>query len=211
MYKRQIDYPLTINNNPVSQVKSIRYLGVTLDSKLKWDIHRNRTIQNAKQHLITISQKIDKLWGPKPHISKWIYTGIIRPKILYGAMNWGHTLKTNKIRDQFEKLDRIALLMITPTRKSISTSSSQIIHNLLPLELMIQKSGLSAHRRLNQVVPLTWSGENKAKSQISHLKHWENLKTEYNLHYPETDKIRALTGADNIKSRRILSLSLIHI
>ena len=64
-------------------------------------------------------------------------------------MNWGHTLKTNKIRDQFEKLDRIALLMITPTRKSISTSSLQIIHDLLPLELMIQKAGLSAHRRLN--------------------------------------------------------------
>ena len=130
----------TINNNPVSQVKSIRYLGVTLDSKLKWDIHRTRTIQNAKQHLITISQKIDKLWGPRPHISKWIYTGIIRPKILYGAMNWGHTIKTQKVKDQFAKLDRLALLMITPTRKSISTSSLQIIHDLLPLDLMIQKN-----------------------------------------------------------------------
>ena len=186
----KIEYPLSINNNPVSQVTSLRYLGVTVDSKLEWDIHRNRIIQSAKQHLITISQKIAKLWGPKPHISKWIYTGIIRPKILYGAMNWGHTLKTQKVIDQFEKLDRIALHMITPTRKSISTASLQVIHDLLPLVLMIQKSGLSAHRRLNQVIPLNWSGVNKSKSQVPHLRHWEDLKLEYNLHYPDTDKIR---------------------
>ena len=55
---------------------------------------------------------------------------------------------------------------------------------------MIQKTGLSAHRRLKQVTPLTWTGENRAKTQISHLKHWENLKLEYNLHYPETETIQ---------------------
>ena len=89
-----IDFPLTINNNPVSQVRSIRYLGVTLDSKLKWGIHWNRIIQNAKQHLIIIPQK-----------NPTYLNGIIRPKILYCAMNLGHTLKPQKIKDQFEKLD----------------------------------------------------------------------------------------------------------
>ena len=127
-------------------MKTIKYLGVTLDSKLKWDSHRNITIQNAKQNLIAISQKIAKHWGPRPHISKWIYTGIIRPKILYAAMNWGHTLNTDKIKAQYTNLDRLALQMITPTRKSISTASLQIIHDLIPLHLMIQKTGLSAHR-----------------------------------------------------------------
>ena len=66
-----ITTPLNINNNPVTIVNSIKYLGVTLDSQLKWDTHRNITLQNAKQNLIAISQKIAKHWGPKPNISKW--------------------------------------------------------------------------------------------------------------------------------------------
>ena len=39
--------PLKINDQDVTTVNSIRYLGVTLDSKLSWDQHRNITIQNA--------------------------------------------------------------------------------------------------------------------------------------------------------------------
>ena len=61
-------------------------------------------------------------------------------------MNWGHTLKTQKVKDQFEKLDRIALHMITPTRKSISTASLQVIHDLLPLALMIRAPPVGSRR-----------------------------------------------------------------
>ena len=68
---------LTLNNQAVQTVNSIHYLGVILDSKLSWELHRNTTIQNAKQNLIEISQKIAKTWGPKPYISKWIYTGVL--------------------------------------------------------------------------------------------------------------------------------------
>ena len=54
-------------------------------------------------------------------------------------MNWGHTLNTQKIKTQYEKIDRIALLMMTATCKSISTASLQVIYDLLTLELMIKK------------------------------------------------------------------------
>ena len=190
---------LTLNNQAVQTVNSIRYLGVILDSKLSWKLHRNTTLQNAKQNLIAISQKIAKTWGPKPYISKWIYTGMIRPKILYASMNWGHTLKTQKVKNQYDKLNRIALMMITPTRKSISTSSLEIIHDLIPLDLMIQKTGLASHRRLRDVVTLEWSGYNKSKTKTSHLRHWENLKLECNLHHPNTDKIKHLNWGRKYK------------
>ena len=127
---------IQINNKPVTVVKSLRYLGVTLDSRLNWDAHRNITIQNAKKSLITISQKISNTWGPKPHISKWIYTGIIRPKLIYAAMTWGHTLSLQKNKLQYEKLNRLALLMITPTRKTISTASLEVMYDLIPLDLI---------------------------------------------------------------------------
>ena len=135
-------------------------------------------------------------------------------------MNWGHTLNTKKVKDQYDKLNRIALRMITPCRKSISTASLEIIYDLLPLPLMIQKTGLASHRRLSNIVTFNWSGVNKANTKVSHLKHWENLKIEYNLHYPTTDKIKALNSGRKYKVNtdtfgedydKSLMLSLIHI
>ena len=80
--------------------------------------------------------------------------------------------------------------MITPTRKSISTASLEVIHDLIPFDLIIQKTGLATHRRLNNIVELKWPGFGKNSKKISHLKHWENLKLEYELHYPDTDKVK---------------------
>ena len=86
-------------------------------------------------------------------------------------MNWGHRLRTQKVKDQYDKLNRIALFMITPCRKSIPTASLEVIYDLLPLPLKIQKTGLVSHRQLSNIVVLDWSGVNKAKTKFSHLKH----------------------------------------
>ena len=80
--------------------------------------------------------------------------------------------------------------MITPTRKTISTASLEVISDLIPLDLIIQKTDLASHCRLHKIVELKWSGKHKNNNKKSHLKHWEDLKLEYELHYPETDKTK---------------------
>ena len=100
-------------------------------------------------------------------------------------MAWGHTLNLEKNKFQYEKLNRLALLMITPTRKTISTASLEVIYDLIPLDLIIQKAGLASHRRLHKITELTWSGQGRNNKKKSHLRHWEDLKLEYELHYPE--------------------------
>ena len=76
-------------------------------------------------------------------------------------MTWGHMLNLQKNKLQYDKLNRLALLMITPTRKSISTASLEVIHDLFPLDLIIQKTGLATHRRLNKITELKWPGHGK--------------------------------------------------
>ena len=105
-------------------------------------------------------------------------------------MTWGHTLSLQKNKLQYEKLNRPALLMITPTRKTISTASLEVMYDLIPLDLIIQKTGLASHRRLHKITVLNWPGKGRNNNKKSHLKYWEDLKLEYELHYPETDKIK---------------------
>ena len=70
-----------------------------------------------------ISQIIPKPWGTRPILSRGMYTGVIRPKLTFAAVAWGHTLQYDKVKQHFEHLNRLALLMITPIRKSIATKA----------------------------------------------------------------------------------------
>ena len=98
-----------MNNKPIPYSKTFKYLGVTIDNKLSWEPHRANIIQQAKSNLMKLSSRIATLYGPNPQMSKWLYTGIIREKFAYASIVWAHTLRTRKVIQQFEKLNRLAV------------------------------------------------------------------------------------------------------
>ena len=77
--------------------------------------------------------------GPKPSLMKWGFTGMVRPVILYGAMIWGHAATTTTNIDKLRRLNRIAANTITSVKKSNPTRALEIIYDLMPLHLAIQK------------------------------------------------------------------------
>ena len=105
---------LEINGQAVGFSTSMRYLGVTLDVKLNWTEHFNKTISECKKTLMYTSTVIRKQWGPRPQLSKWLFTGIIRPKLSYASLAWGHTLTTKTKINKLTKLNRLAAITITP-------------------------------------------------------------------------------------------------
>ena len=91
---KQWDLPnkLLINNERVPFSDSTRYLGVMLDNKLNWSNQWSKVIKQAKQYLFMIIPKLSKKFGPQPKYVKWIYTAIIRPRIMYAFFTWGHSI-----------------------------------------------------------------------------------------------------------------------
>ena len=111
------------------------YLGLRLDPSLHWKPHIIEKVKKGKifmQQLISISRS---LWGPKPPIMKWIFTGMIRPMVSYAAVTGSHELNTNIVRNALKKLDRLALLSLAPVRPSTPTEGLRIIYDLIPTEL----------------------------------------------------------------------------
>ena len=78
-----------------------RYLGVQLDLKLNWSLHFGNVAKRAKQYLMQIMSSINKKWGPKPKLVRWIYIAIVRPRLIYAAMVWSHNI------NQQSKLNRL--------------------------------------------------------------------------------------------------------
>ena len=95
---------LKLNGTPLKVVKEVKYLGVKLHHKLKWKPHVQDKITSAKKHLMCIRNGFGSTWGPPPHINLWLYTGIVRPAITYGAVVWANSTKYVYIQHSYCRL-----------------------------------------------------------------------------------------------------------
>ena len=66
----------------------VKYLGVTLDSRLKWSNHLTQKINKSKRAIMRIRDSMGKMWGTAPKLLKWAYEGIIIPALSYGSAVW---------------------------------------------------------------------------------------------------------------------------
>ena len=121
--------------------------------------------------------------APKPKLSKWAYTGVVRPKLLYACMTWGNAINTAQQIKKLKALDRLATRSTTTITRNTPQASLEIMIDLMPIELMIQKTGISAYIRLKNQLATPFDTKTKTKP---HLQYWENLITEYNIKTPIT-------------------------
>ena len=89
--------PLIIDGNPVVYEKTVKYLGVTMDSKLHWQVHVENKVKQAKRQLFALNSIVTKTWGPKPALIRWVYTGMVRPALSYASVNWAHEVQTGRV------------------------------------------------------------------------------------------------------------------
>jgi hypothetical protein len=80
--------PLIINGKELKMLDEVKYLGVTLDSKLNWNQHLHKTIRKTQTTFALVRGTCGRKWGLRPSMDHWLYTRVIRPFILYGAFVW---------------------------------------------------------------------------------------------------------------------------
>ena len=128
--------------------KDAKYLGITIDHKLTFRKHIQNRVAAAKRKLMILRQALGNVWGPSPAITKWAYTGVVRPSLTYGSVVWAHKAKTPPMVRKLNSLQRIALNMISGVRHSTPTAALEIIYNISPLDLFIKENSLKTAARL---------------------------------------------------------------
>ena len=106
---------LKINSQIIQSSNEAKYLGVILDSKLKFSSHITKTLGKAyaaKNKLFPLLRHSSKL---NLLNKKLIYTSFIRPLLTYGAPIWHHMLtKTNKKKLQVFQNKFVRLITKAP-------------------------------------------------------------------------------------------------
>lgn len=127
--KSQNAQAIHINHTPIEQVPFFKFLGITIDEKLKWSEHTKSVKIKLAQGLHALNSIQNK---SNTNIRKMIYNSLVHSHLTYGTLIWGNTYKkyTNPIFTAQKK----ALRKIENAPSNSHTAPLFIKHKILTLE-----------------------------------------------------------------------------
>ena len=81
---------IKINDIEVDWAESMKYLGVTLEKRLKFKKHIKDKTSKSLKKLSTFKSMIGKTWGPSPKLILYMFKNIILPAMTYASFIWSH-------------------------------------------------------------------------------------------------------------------------
>ena len=188
--KPQTPPKLRVNDTQIPFSEGARYLGVELDTKLAWSHHVKLKIAAAKQKLLRLRNSMGKLWGITPLMTRWIYTGIIRPALTYGALVWARTTEAKGIQNSLTRVNRLAVTALGNFRRSTPTAGLEVICNITPLPLHIQyEACLAWYRTQSRLYSVEAKAFGKSVGTQPHRKYLREMIETLELPIMENDRI----------------------
>ena len=138
----------------IEWVDNFKYLGVTLDQKLLWNKHVENISKKAMITWATVRKMVGPTWGLNPEVCRWSYISLVRPLLSYAAIVWVNRTDVEDIIKKLRKVQRQALLTITNGMISSPTAGMEVMANIPPIEIHIQKTALNTYKRM--VENKTW-------------------------------------------------------
>jgi len=117
--------PLTLYGKELTMLDGVKYLGVILDSKLNWNQHLQKIINKAQTTFAVVRCICGKKWGLRPNMVHWLYTRVIRPSILHGALVWWPKAMQKTTKTKLGRIQRMACLAITGAMKLTPTTAME--------------------------------------------------------------------------------------
>lgn len=145
--KRQSNFPpklLTIAGS-IEWSKTVKYLGLLLDSRLRW----GPQTEAARCKGLTALGALTPIFSRKSHLSQsnknLIYNTLIKPTITYSAPSWFKNCRTNFDKLQVIQNKAIKIIHNTPFRTNLKRLHSR--HNIPTIQQHFQRLALQFYTR----------------------------------------------------------------
>jgi hypothetical protein len=129
--------------------KSLKYLGLTIDSRLTWNEHINSVRTKSMQILFKLLPFCKRDFGLNSKALKTIYTGSILPIIGYGSSIWAEAIDKIHIKKSLETIQRRVGVRIARSYRTVSSDAINILCNLLPIDLWIKQKSTEYYIKYN--------------------------------------------------------------
>ena len=134
------DVMIYLNSRPRTQVKSLKYLGIILDTKLTFKDHINYVTEKCSKLFFALSKSAKVNWGLGHGALKTIYTGAILPLLQYGAPIWIKALAKASYKIKLIRVQRLINIRIAKSFPTVSNEALCIINGLTPIDIKLEET-----------------------------------------------------------------------
>jgi hypothetical protein len=124
-----------LNNNHLEQVDKIKYLGIIIDSKFKFNEHIKYITDRCTKLINALSKSARISWGLKHEALKTIYDGGILPQLLYAAPVWIESINKECNKVKYVRVQRIISFRIAKAYRTISHEALCILTGITPIHI----------------------------------------------------------------------------
>jgi hypothetical protein len=132
--KERKEVTVYLNSRPLTQVQSLKYLGIILDQKLTFKDHINYVTDKCSRLIFALSKSAKLNWGLGHEALKTIYTGAILPLLQYGAPVWIKSLENTSYKIKLIRIQRLINIRLAKSFRTVSNEALCIINSLTPMD-----------------------------------------------------------------------------
>lgn len=150
-----------INGTVIKPARSIKYLGVWLDTKLTFNEHVSQTLIKAGKTITALSRIMPNTNGPRSS-KRRVLSSVVHSKLLYAAPVWYTVLENKYQKSRLISIQRAMAIRVCSAYRTISTAAVFVLACIPPIDIM-------ALERKEK-----YEGVNKTDSRRNVLARWQS-------------------------------------
>ena len=129
-----------LNSRPLTQVQTLKYLGIIIDRKLTFKEHIDYITTKCSRLIFALSKSAKVSWGLRHEALKTIYTGAVLPLLLYEAPVWGKALAKDSYKRKLIRVQRLINIRTAKAYRTVSNEALCIINGITPTDIKIAET-----------------------------------------------------------------------
>ena len=137
--KERKDIKIFLNFKQLKQVNKMKYLGIIMDNKFKFNEHITYAAAKCTKLIYSLSKSAKLTWGLRHNVLRTMYEGAILPLLMYGAPVWEDAMKYDHNRKKYMSAQRLINVRIVKAFCTTSNEALCIVANTTPIMLKFEE------------------------------------------------------------------------